>query len=908
MWAKEEECRRIVESCWNRQSPGNAISRWQFRINDCRSKLTSWNKRKFKHRSEAISVLMDQLGELQLNWGPNREEILKLTIEVDLLREQEESFWKQRSRINWLREGDANTLFFHQSTLHRRRRNKVVKILMEDGALDSINQIVMDDMNQSLLEPISEEEIRMAVRQMGGFKAPGPDRFQGVFYHAYWDCIAKDVYELVLLLSNSDTCPRQLNATHIVLIPKIPNPESNAFIGGRQIQDNIGTAYELFHFMEKMGFHPVWRRLIMGCVSSVNFAVIINGQPAGSNVYPRLDYLPHFFADDTLIFLKADKANCNNLSRLLATYCSASGQAVNLQKSCVFFSANTPMDLAADLGSDLGIPVVSHPGSYLGKEVMIKAVAQAIPAYPMNLFKFPDSICNELDSLIYGFWWGQKNGERKIHWVSKSELGLPKSAGGLGFRNFKSFNDALLAKQCWRLIMEPNSLWASVLKARYFPNCSFLDARKGSRASWVWSSLLVGRDLLLKGAHWQIMDGQRGHPSPGGAVSVTLDTRVRSFICPDSCTWDLNALQPFLSTEDLNAIRDTFIGDLRSVDRFIWPGTKNGQYSVKTGYHWVHARFNHPMALQSRAPNVIPCRVWKLIWKLRVPAKIKHFMWKSLHGVIPTMSELFKKRSMPYPNCPICHNSEESVEHLLLLCPWVEPVWFGGVLNLRIARAEVPNWVEWFISTSTVLGGTNDDRLSLLSFVAFSCWHIWKARCNFVYNNCQINPTQMRWAISNSACAFSDAVGRNPDPSVRRTVASPVARWATLPLQYTKINVDASWSASTRAGFVGIVLRDAEGSFVATTRHAIMAPSVNAAEAMAIMRGSWEAFPSLVKAKRLGESFQDCRWSWTPRSANTTADSLASNRCVEMCDVSWVNRPPSSLIFVLHCDGLPCPP
>ncbi|KAM1428983.1 hypothetical protein ACFX2I_045229 [Malus domestica] len=57
-----------------------------------------------------------------------------------------------------------------------------------------------------------------------------------------------------------------------------------------------------------------------------------------------------FFADDTLIFLKADKANCNNLSRLLATYCLASGQAVNLQKSCVFFSANTPMDLAADIG------------------------------------------------------------------------------------------------------------------------------------------------------------------------------------------------------------------------------------------------------------------------------------------------------------------------------------------------------------------------------------------------------------------------------------------------------------------------------------------------------------------------------------------------------------------------------
>ncbi|KAM1585182.1 hypothetical protein ACFX1Z_038078 [Malus domestica] len=87
MWAKEEECRSIVESCWNRQCPGDAITRWQSRINVCRSKLTFWSKRKFNHRTEAIAVLMDQLGELQLKWGPNREAILRLTIEVDLLRE-----------------------------------------------------------------------------------------------------------------------------------------------------------------------------------------------------------------------------------------------------------------------------------------------------------------------------------------------------------------------------------------------------------------------------------------------------------------------------------------------------------------------------------------------------------------------------------------------------------------------------------------------------------------------------------------------------------------------------------------------------------------------------------------------------------------------------------------------------
>lgn len=62
-------------------------------------------------------------------------------------------------------------------------------------------------------------------------------------------------------------------------------------------------------------------------------------------------------------------------------------------------------------------------------EVLIKAVTQANLAFPMNIFCFHNNICNDIDAAIANFWWGQKVGERKIHWVSREFLGLPKQEG-----------------------------------------------------------------------------------------------------------------------------------------------------------------------------------------------------------------------------------------------------------------------------------------------------------------------------------------------------------------------------------------------------------------------------------------------------------------------------------------------
>jgi hypothetical protein len=119
------------------------------------------------------------------------------------------------------------------------------------------------------------------------------------------------------------------------------------------------------------------------------------------------------------------------------------------------------------------------------KEVLLKVVVQTIPTYCMGVFQLSISLCKEINAMMQNFWWSHISKTSRIHWMSWERMDWSKSNGGLGFRGLVLFNQALLAKQGWRLIQHPDSLSSRIIKAKYHPNSYFLDAQVGSRASFV---------------------------------------------------------------------------------------------------------------------------------------------------------------------------------------------------------------------------------------------------------------------------------------------------------------------------------------------------------------------------------------------------------------------------------------
>ncbi|PNY07166.1 ribonuclease H [Trifolium pratense] len=259
--------------------------------------------------------------------------------------------------------------------------------------------------NNALTAPFTMAEFKEAIFSMEADKCSGPDGFNPGFYQHFWDLCGHDIFKSGCSWLECGSFPPEpkfhkyctYSKRLKLVLDKCISHNQSPFVSGRSILDNAMTTIEIIHFMKsktrgkkgeaalkldiskaydhmdwdflkdmmiKMGFSQKWIDWIMLCVETVDYSINVNGHMVGP-LFPVEDYGKairfHRICSssvqkdyDCFLFFKATVTGANALKNILSVYESASGQAINLQKSEFYCSRNVPAQVREAIANQLG--------------------------------------------------------------------------------------------------------------------------------------------------------------------------------------------------------------------------------------------------------------------------------------------------------------------------------------------------------------------------------------------------------------------------------------------------------------------------------------------------------------------------------------------------------------------------
>ncbi|XP_074300778.1 uncharacterized protein LOC141632098 [Silene latifolia] len=530
----------------------------------------------------------------------------------------------------------------------------------------------------------------------------------------------------------------------------------NAFLAGRNISDNILLAHEAIHkvnshkhgksgrvafkadmskafdrvrwdFLQAVllafGFPSRMVSLIMNCVSTVSYEILLNGVPLrpfkpqcglrqGDPVSPYLFILcmevlscnvecaqregiiqgirlcrgvpplTHlFFADDSVFFIQIKGAAVRHLKRLLVNYWETSGQVINDDKSGLIFSPNTTLRQVRSCLKSLNIKHNKGFGKYLG-----------LPT------EFQES--------------------KKVVFMGLIEAVM---------KRISSWNGIFLSP-AGRL-----TLISSVLS-----NLSifFLSAFK----------IPPGIDSNLNVWDKKWVNGQTPEPKDcllDGSFIFLKDLRVKD-ICVNNGGWNEGLIKLLFTEDSANQILAIPLCASQSRDEIFSPKT-SGTYTVKSGYGIsFQDYFNEHGSKKDKerlhANWELFCR--KRLWNLPGPQPWKILLWKIMTSSLPVGSE-FAKRDLNWaPSCSMCNNAGDTVEtldHLFRDCPLSSRIWAGSELGINVSHLPTLDVRDWIINWVLYLSGLEEGVTLVLSFLAILV-SLWSLRNNIRFRGEVFNP------------------------------------------------------------------------------------------------------------------------------------------------------------------------
>lgn len=291
-----------------------------------------------------------------------------------------------------------------------------------------------------------------------------------------------------------------------------------------------------------------------------------------------------------------------------------------------------------------------------------------------------------------------------MHWVRWKKLCNSKLKGGLGFRDLGDFNMALLEKQGWRIIQNPDSLVGRILKARYFPDCSFFEAIAKKNSSFLWRSIIAAKPLLRKGCFWRVGNGQSIRIWKGvwgkGGMEFDVDDGFRNIdggVCVSELinehdgAWDENLVRDNFESANSSQILRIPLCSSMPMDRLIWNETASGLFSVKSAYHINRSR----AGVSNRDDDDQP---WKKLWNTKATPRCKLLVWRICNNVIPIKPPLRRRGFCLEDWCLVCKKDVESAVHIFRDCTLDLEVWkrlpFSNVI-LGPSFSDPVSWIRY---------------------------------------------------------------------------------------------------------------------------------------------------------------------------------------------------------------------
>ncbi|KAG2310874.1 hypothetical protein Bca52824_022431 [Brassica carinata] len=291
---------------------------------------------------------------------------------------------------------------------------------------------------------------------------------------------------------------------------------------------------------------------------------------------------------------------------------------------------------------------------------------------------------------------------------------------------------------------------------------------------------------------------------------ITLNRFIsyeKNLIHQSSRQWDQDKLEENFNQQEQGLIKSLKFSRFNIEDKYIWPFNRNGQYSVKSGY-WVatHLSLDGEPIIPPEGSVVLKQKVWKL----QILPKIKQFLWRAISGALPTAVRLCTRGIFIDPTCQRCCLEEETINHMLFVCPHALAIW--RCANNPLANSFKDNLEDNLAMMFDQIVSV-EVQMSLSSF--WIIWYIWKSRNEFLFSKRNVHPVEdARRAIDANLEWHANCAGTNDDTVWRGNLCDSF--WEPPPNGWVKCNFDSSYRQDREFTGLGWIVRDYKGAHLAS--------------------------------------------------------------------------------------------